>query len=129
MYLETAIVFGVFGNTIYTHLPPGRSTGYIPDSNALWNFLWSYRDIVRGVAHLHPWEGEAHPSHEDVTTFSAIERALGKQFTWPIATFDDSKYFRWVGPGKLDYAAQDPWRTNGAYDVGLLRYLSQGVSK
>ena len=93
--IEVALVFGKSGETLLWHLPPGRSQVYIPDSQDLWAFLWDNRSIIGGVAHTHPWDGEASPSYTDVTTFSAIERGLGVRLVWPVITFTDEGYFAW----------------------------------
>lgn len=93
--IEVALVFDKEGKTLLWHLPPGRSQVYIPDSQDLWAFLWDNRSIIGGVAHTHPWDGEASPSYTDVTTFSAIERGLGVRLVWPVITFTDEGYFAW----------------------------------
>lgn len=103
MSIETALVFDQEGKTLHWHLPPGRSGGYIPDTQSLWDVIWENRDRLGGVAHTHPWDGEAWPSRTDVTTFSAVEMALGKRLQWPIVTFSVVKVFTWVGPEKYDY--------------------------
>jgi len=87
--LETALVFDLNGKTIYWHEPEGRTAGSLPDSDALWDFLWENRHRLGGVAHTHPWIGAARPSHTDITTFAAIEKALGKHLLWPVVTFND----------------------------------------
>jgi|WetSurSiteA1Bulk_404760.scaffolds.fasta_scaffold19572_2 hypothetical protein len=91
--METAFVFDTRGATIYWHLPKGRSETHIPDSRNLWDVLWANRDFVGGVAHTHPWIGEAIPSSTDVTTFAAVESGLGKRLIWPIITFSEIRYF------------------------------------
>lgn len=93
--IEVALVFDKEGKTLRWHLPPGRNSGYIPDSHDLWTFLWDNRNIIGGVAHTHPWDGPSWPSHTDVTTFSAIERGLGVRLIWPVITFSDEGYFAW----------------------------------
>lgn len=91
------------GCPLYWHLPQGRSQTYLPDSRDLWEVLWYHREYLGGVAHTHPWSGQANPSSTDLTTFSAVEKGLGLYLTWPIVTFSEVAYFGWVGPGKLDY--------------------------
>lgn len=86
MLLEAAIVFDVHGTTLYRHIPQGRSSGAIPDSRALWEWLERNVDQVLGIAHLHPFPGPALPSWEDLTTFSAVELGLDKRLVWPIVT-------------------------------------------
>lgn len=101
--MEAAAVFDFEGKVIFWHLPPGRTIGWLPDSRDLWTFLWESRGNLGGIAHTHPWHGEPVPSGTDVTTFSALELALGMRLIWPIVTLDKVTTFRWVGPGKYDY--------------------------
>jgi len=91
--LEVALVFDTQGNTL--HWQDGSSGVYIPDSHDLWTILWENRDTLGGVAHTHPWSGDAWPSQEDVTTWNAVERGLGKRLVWPIVTFTAVRYFVW----------------------------------
>lgn len=90
--METALVFDRNGKTICFHEPAGRSGGSIPDTRDLWEVIWENRENLGGVAHTHPWDGPAHPSITDVTTFDAIERALGKNLLWPVVTFTEVTY-------------------------------------
>ena len=87
--MEVALVFDRNGNTICFHDPKGSTGGSIPDSRDLWEVLWENRDRLGGVAHTHPWDGPAHPSLTDLTTFDAVERALGKQLLWPVVSFTE----------------------------------------
>lgn len=105
--IESAMVFDLNGEVLHWHLPVGRSAAHIPDSHNLWEIIWENRDQIGGVAHTHPGNGLAHPSHEDRTTFSAIELALGKRLIWPILTGTDEGHFVWVGPGKYNYSRLD----------------------
>lgn len=91
--METGLVFDYNGNFIHWHVPPDRSSGYLPDSRSLWEVLWENRTFLGGVAHTHPWNGEAHPSTTDTTTFAAIEAGLGKRLVWPIVTFSEVRYY------------------------------------
>jgi len=124
MSIETALVFDQEGKTIHWHLPPGRSNGYIPDTRSLWEVLWENRHRLGGVAHTHPWEGDTWFSGTDVTTFSAVERALGQRLQWPIVTFTSVQVFVWVGPEKYDYGLlrSDPIPVE---DVAELRQRSR----
>lgn len=90
--MEVALVFDKQGKTIAFHEPPGRSGGAIPDSRNLWDILWTNRDRLGGVAHTHPWDGEAWPSQTDVTTFRAVELGLGQNLLWPVVTFTEVAY-------------------------------------
>lgn len=87
--IETALVFDLEGKTICFHEPRGRTSGSIPDTRSLWDILWENRERLGGVAHTHPWDGPAHPSITDVTTFDALERGLGKHLLWPVVTFTE----------------------------------------
>jgi len=98
MTIEVALVFDREGKTIAIHQPPGRSSTEIPDTRSLWEIMWEHRDNLGGVAHVHPWHGEAIPSQEDLTTFSALERALGP-LLWPITTFSEGRVFARVSEG------------------------------
>lgn len=91
--MEVALVFDKDGKTICFHEPMGRTGGAIPDSRNLWDILWENRERLGGVAHTHPWDGDAWYSHTDVTTFRAIEMGIGRDLMWPIATFTDIKTF------------------------------------
>lgn len=90
--IETALVFDKNGKTIHWHEPHGRNGGALPDSRDLWDVLWENRDRLGGVAHTHPWEGETGPSQTDLTTFDAVERALGRQLLWPVVSFTHVTY-------------------------------------
>lgn len=90
--IEVALVFDQDGKAIFWPSVPG-SAGSIPDNRNLWDRLWENRRILGGVAHTHPWIGEVWPSATDLTTFSAIERGLGRKLIWPILTLDQVKYY------------------------------------
>lgn len=115
---ECALVFDTDYRTLYVHLPRNRTAGFIPDSPDLWRVLWECRDVVGGVAHIHPWEGQAMPSLEDLTTFDAIQRGLGKLLKWPIVTLNHS--ILWHDDLKID------WNVDGI--VTPLRYLAGKTS-
>jgi len=91
--IEQAMVFDHNGKTLLWHSPPGCTSAYIPDTRDLWTFIWEHRQEVCGIAHTHPWEGPASPSFEDMTTFNAIDRALGRPLLWVILSADDRKDF------------------------------------
>lgn len=88
--METGVVINTNGEPVHWHEPNGRSSGSLPDSRDLWNVLWrAHRDgWLAGVAHSHPGAGIPHPSHEDTSTFVAIERALGRALSWWITSAD-----------------------------------------
>lgn len=101
--MEAAVVLGWDWRPIHFHTPAGRTGGSLPDSHDLWSVIWENRRRVLGVAHSHPGSGMPAPSHEDVTTFSAVERGLGVRLIWPIVTLDSARAFVWQGPGPLAY--------------------------
>jgi hypothetical protein len=105
MSIETGVVVNLKGEPIYWHLPPGRIAGYLPDSRSLWDVLWDNRNDLMGFAHSHPGSGFPGPSMEDLTTFSAVERGLGRRLLWWICTKDQVLTWAWDGPDKYHYAA------------------------
>ena len=104
--VEAALVIGPDGCVLHLHLPPGVTSGSIPDSARLWEVLWQNRGLVEGVAHLHPGRGEPCPSETDLTTFAAIEAGLGRRLCWWISSSDHTLEIRWRGPNRLDYAEE-----------------------
>jgi hypothetical protein len=122
--IEAGVVVDLEGEALFWHLPPGRSAGALPDSRELWDVIWENRQRIAGIAHSHPGSGVPAPSYEDVTTFSAVDLALGRRLDWWITSTDHVVLLRWHGPGPYDYAAErldsDPrW-------VAELRRLSTG---
>jgi hypothetical protein len=104
--IEAAAVIGQGGAVIHWHLPAGRSSGALPDSRELWEVIWQRRAELLGIAHSHPGSGLPAPSFEDVTTFSAVELALGTRLAWWITSADRVVVCRWIGPNKYDYRAE-----------------------
>jgi hypothetical protein len=86
MSLESGVVVGLDGSPLYWHLPLERTAGSLPNSRPLWDVFWEHRDNLLGFAHSHPGVGIPAPSQEDRTTFSAVERGLGKRLSWWICT-------------------------------------------
>lgn len=103
MSVEAGVLVAKDGSPIFWHLPVDRSAGYLPDSQDLWEVIWANRDNVLGFAHSHPGSGLPGPSMEDLTTFAAVEAALGRRLIWWITSADQLVEIDWVGPGKLDY--------------------------
>ncbi len=126
-FLEAAVVIGlVDGREVvtYRHAPPRRSAVSLPDSTALWSQLWGTRETLVGVAHLHPGHGpEARrPSHEDLTTFRAVERGLGMLLIWWIATVDAADAY-WYSLCRQSYDLID---THQPHWLPELLQLGQG---
>lgn len=103
MSIEAGVLVNLDCEPIYWHLPEGRHGGALPDSRPLWDVIWEKREEILGFAHSHPGSGEPGPSHEDLTTFAAIEVALGKRLVWWITSEDAFVELGWVGPNQLDY--------------------------
>lgn len=102
---EAGVVVDIHGQVAYLHRPQGRTGGSLPDDRNLWEVLWLLHSCgtLSGFAHSHPGAGPPSPSHEDVTTFAAIEKALGRRIDWWIVTRDQIALYDWQGPGEHDY--------------------------
>jgi hypothetical protein len=86
--IEAGVLVDKDNQPIHWHLPPNRSSTTLPDSVDLWNVIWTNRDRLLGFAHTHPGSGVPGPSITDISTFIAIEKALGRSLKWWIATSD-----------------------------------------
>lgn len=111
---ETGVLVGFDGKALHWHLPPGRTTGSLPDSRDLWSLIWEDRGRIVGFAHTHPGYGRPGPSYEDVTTFAAVEAALGRRLLWWIVSGDEVVVVRYRGPERLMYEVEaddvgHPW--------------------
>lgn len=93
--IEVAVVVDAKHEVLCWHAPADASGAAIPDSQDLWQLLWDRRADVLGSAHVHPWHGEAWPSHTDITTFRAVELGLGKTLVWWVVTFSDVTRVEW----------------------------------
>lgn len=103
MSIETGVLVDLDGEPIFWHQPQGRNVGYLPDSRELWDVIWENREAISGFAHSHPGSGVPGPSEEDVTTFAAVEAALGRRLTWWITSADHVIALAWQGPDRLGY--------------------------
>jgi hypothetical protein len=101
--MEAGVVLDLEGRPLHWHVPPERSGGSLPDSVALWTVFWENRKNISGFAHSHPGSGLPGPSYTDVTTFAAIEAALGRRLDWFIISSDSFALFRWKGPDPYTY--------------------------
>ena len=86
MSMEVGVLVDINGDPIHWHRPPGSSGASLPDSRDLWDVIWENRADVLGFAHSHPGGGEPGPSHTDITTFRAVEKALGRRLIWWITS-------------------------------------------
>jgi len=123
--IEAGVVIDRNGNPLFWHLPEGRSAGSLPDSRTLWQVLWNAfkEDMLLGFAHSHPGSGVPGASYSDVTTFAAVEAALGRRLDWWITSSDHVVLLRWGGPDKISYRATIV--TEASSWVAELRRLSQ----
>lgn len=101
--MEAGVVIGLDIKPFYWHLPVDRTVVSLPDSRSLWDIVWENREKIAGIAHSHPGGGIPGPSYEDVTTFSAIERALGRRLKWWITSADAAIVAVWRGPELYTY--------------------------
>lgn len=86
--IEVGVLFNRAGEPIFWHLPPYRTWSALPDSRKLWDVIWENRHDLGGFAHSHPGCGVPGPSLTDLTTFVAIEAALGRKLIWWIISED-----------------------------------------
>lgn len=105
--IEAGVVVDKAGLPVFWHLPLGRTGGSLPDDRTLWDVLWEefQAERLRGFAHSHPGSGIPGPSYTDVTTFAAIELALGVRLDWWITSSDHVVLLRWLGPDKHTYSS------------------------
>lgn len=130
---EVAVVIGYEGKDLFWI--SGLSSVAIPDSQDLWQAIWENRDKVNIVAHTHPGKGHyPRPSSTDLSTFRAIEAALGRCLWWWILNEDHCIILRrWEDeePGDYDLVEfeEDDMATmigDNAEWVKRLRELSYG---
>lgn len=129
--IETGVVINVHGEPIHWHEPAGRSGGSLPDSRSLWDVLWQAHQAgwLAGFAHTHPGTGVPGPSQTDVSTFVAIENALGRTLNWWIASADRMVIVRKSTmdsiPGREIFASTQIMVENEPIWVAELRRRSQ----
>jgi hypothetical protein len=129
--MEAGVVVDVNGHVIHWHTPPGRTAGSIPDTPDLWSVFWNHREELLGFAHSHPGAGFPGPSHTDVTTFRAVERALGRRLVWWITSENVLAVCQWTRRSRKEPgtwipvpAADDDWQTR--HWLKKLRRISYG---
>ncbi len=106
---EAGVVIGWCGDPIFWHIPGNRQAGYLPDSRNLWNVLWENRDLIQGFAHSHPGSGVPSPSSEDLSTFKAVEKALGRRLVWWIVSSDSIIYYLTETGRTMQPCSEAPW--------------------
>jgi proteasome lid subunit RPN8/RPN11 len=106
MSVETAAVVWD-DETVSLHRPEGSSAAAIPDTQSLWDVVSEGKERVSGIAHTHPGRGYPAPSDEDLTTFRAIEKGLGRRIKWWILTSNRSVLLEWSGHGISGYGLRE----------------------
>ena len=124
--MEAGVLLGHNNSVIHWHTPNERSGGALPDSRDLWDIIWQNRAIVTGFAHTHPGSGVPGPSHTDITTFAAIEAALGKHLNWFILS-SDSQALCLFDEGNIVVVNLNT-QTNAMEWIGELRRLSHYIA-
>lgn len=128
---EAAAVIGDGGKILYWHLPDDRSSVHLPDDvgnthgQKLWDFIVSNLSSIEGIAHSHPGDGTPYPSYTDITTFIAVEKALGR-IDWWIISSDSTTQVNWKGPKPEHYECKS-LNTEPSW-VTLLRQKSEYLS-
>lgn len=125
--MEAGVVVDALGRPIYWHRPRRRTAVSLPDSRALWDILFLNRHRLGGFAHTHPGVGVPAPSDEDLTTFSAVERGLGRRLDWWIASSDMLVVLRWCGPDEHGYR-RSRCRHRPSWLAGLRALGSGGIA-
>jgi hypothetical protein len=118
---EALAVLDKKGLALLMQAPSDGSSVAIPDSRTLWEFIWEHRDEISGIAHTHPGSGIPGPSHEDLTTFRAVEKGLGRILDWWIVTtgwvtkynYDphEKQYMQEILRGVRHRYDEEPWVT------------------
>ena len=101
--IEVGVAVDIYGKPFYWHLPEGSSAGGIPDTKSLWDVMWENRFKLWGFAHSHPGTGLPSPSGTDITTFAAIEAALGTRLSWWITSKDRLCVCHWASVDEHTY--------------------------
>ncbi len=139
MSIEAGVVVGPEGRPLYWHMPKGASVVSLPDSRDLWDAIWEHRKILRGFAHTHPGFGKPSPSETDLTTFVAVEAALGRRLIWWILTQDKMIALEWsnqaqayveiseVGPEVWMGSLREVSRTSEEKDALARRYRVENI--
>jgi hypothetical protein len=118
--MEVGVLIDNNGQPFYWHQPRNRSIAALPDSLDLWKVIWHNRHRLAGFAHSHPGKGKPGPSYTDVTTFAAVEAALGRRcyqfphssipLSWWIASDDHLIIVHWKGPGEHEYVERNSFK-------------------
>lgn len=93
--LEAGLIVGLEGQPLCWHTPQNRTSVALPDVRSFWDAIWDHRHQILGIAHSHPGRGIVAPSHEDITTFIAVEEGLGKRLFWWIVNENHILVMKW----------------------------------
>lgn len=119
--MEAAVLIDHLDRPIYWHTPANRTMVSLPDSRDLWDAIWEKRAWLHAIAHTHPGSGLTLPSNTDLTTFDAVDKALGRRLNWLIATQTDLVQVRRVHISSLGYQ----WVTEPTSSSGHEHWLRQ----
>ena len=108
--MEVGVLIDNDGQPFYWHQPRNRSVTALPDSLDLWEVIWQNRHRLAGFAHSHPGKGKPWPSYTDITTFAAVEAALGKRLSWWITSYNYLVIVHWQGPGEHEYIERNSFK-------------------
>lgn len=100
---EVFFLIGRGGAILWSDAGPNAAA--LPDSRERWQAIWAHKDELEELSHSHP-VGPLAFSHEDETTMSALESALGKRLRFSV-----------VAPtgiivrqdGKDEVVQEEPW--------------------
>lgn len=101
--IEVFFLIGKGGAILWSDV--GANAGFLPDSRARWEAIWSNRDHIEELAHSHPI-GPLAFSHEDETTMQALESALGKPLRFSVVAPNGIIVRQ---NGKDEIVGEEPW--------------------
>ena len=131
--IEAGVIISTNGEPLYWH-EPRHSSGALPDSRALWDHIWkAHQDgWLAGFAHSHPGSGVPGPSDTDISTFVAIEQAIGRPLSWWITSADRlvviNRSMMDSVPGRVIYAVSEVMVEREPFWVAELRRRSEVTS-
>ncbi len=115
--IEVGVVIARTGLPLHWHLPPGRTGGSIPDTRDLWDVFWEHRDNILGFAHSHPGAGTPGPSQTDLSTFAAVEAALGQRLSWWITSSTSLIVCNWTADERPPWGKYSHTSRNGTKTI------------
>jgi proteasome lid subunit RPN8/RPN11 len=83
MPVEVCFLIGHDGTVLWSDR--SASATAMPDSTLRWQAIWRHREQLAVIAHTHP-TGVVAFSDEDLSTFAAIDAALGHALRYAVVT-------------------------------------------